>query len=248
LRLLAIPEKVVKLLQIADVMLVFLIALWILCNNIVNKSVCSYEAGLFCPLFYFSISNVHGGKGKLPDINEISSRKLEPRDERSRVRSVMASTLSLISKKVTDLIEPIIDGMCIELVDVEYVSNQGRWILRIYIDKAGGITVDDCARVSHEIEDLIDVKEIIEHEYVLEVSSPGLNRPLKKEKDFIRALDKKIKVRMAVPVMGRRNFTGYLKKFQAQTLYLEMESGHVTLPWREIDKANLVYEFTPKDM
>lgn len=160
----------------------------------------------------------------------------------------MASKLSLISKKVTDLIEPIIDGMCFELVDVEYVSNQGRWILRIYIDKAGGVTIDDCARVSREIEDLIDVKEIIEHEYVLEVSSPGLNRPLKKEKDFIRALDKKIKVRMAVPVMGRRNFTGYLKKFQAQTLYLEMESGHVTLPWREIDKANLVYEFTQKNV
>lgn len=167
----------------------------------------------------------------------------------------MVSKIYLIIKKVTDYIEPIIDGMGLELVDVEYLSNQGRWVLRIYIDKAGGVnkgvtegvaggvTIDDCARVSSEIGDLIDVKEIIDHEYVLEVSSPGLNRPLKKEKDFIRALDKKIKVRMAVPMMGRRNFTGYLKKFQAQTLYLEMESGHVTLPWRDIDKANLVYEF-----
>lgn len=163
----------------------------------------------------------------------------------------MVSKISLTIKKVTDLIEPIIEGMCFELVDVEYLSNQGRWVLRIYIDKAegvtGGVTIDDCARVSGEIGDLIDVKEIIDHEYVLEVSSPGLNRPLKKEKDFIRALDKKIKVRMTVPVMGRRNFTGYLKKFQAQTLYLEMENGHVTLPWREIDKANLVYEFTQKN-
>ena len=179
----------------------------------------------------------------MPDINGISPRKAEPRDERSRVSPGMGSKASLVMKKATDLIEPIINEMCFELVDVEYVSNQGRWVLRIYIDKEGGVTVDDCARVSGEIGDLIDVKEIIKHEYILEVSSPGLNRPLKKEKDFIWALDKKIKVRMAVPVMGRRNFTGYLKKFQSQTLYLEMESGHVTLPWREIDKANLVYEF-----
>ena len=160
----------------------------------------------------------------------------------------MINRISLIITKVTDLIEPIIDEMSFELVDVEYVSNQGRWVLRIYIDKAGGVTIDDCARVSGEIGDVIDVKEIIDHEYVLEVSSPGLNRPLRKEKDFMSALDKKIRVRMAVPVMGRRNFTGYLKKFQAQTLYLEMDNGHVTLPWREVDKANLVYEFGQKNV
>ena len=74
--------------------------------------------------------------------------------------------------------------MDVELVDIEYLSEHGRWVLRIYVDQEGGITLDGCARVSREIGDLIDVKDILQHEYVLEVSSPGLNRPLKKEKDF----------------------------------------------------------------
>ena len=150
---------------------------------------------------------------------------------------------SLIIKMMTDLVEPILDEMGFELVDVLYLSKHGRWVLRIYIDRDGGVTIDDCARVSGEISDLLDVKEIIEHEYVLEVSSPGLDRPLKKERDFIRAIGKKIKVRMARSVNGQRNFTGHLNDFQNNTLYVEVEKGVVELPWQEIEKANLVYEF-----
>lgn len=146
-------------------------------------------------------------------------------------------------KMITDLVEPILDEMGFELVDILYLSKHGRWVLRIYIDQDGGVTINDCARVSGEISDLLDVKEIIEHEYVLEVSSPGLNRPLKKERDFIRAIGKKIKVRMVNPVNGQRNFTGHLNNFQKKTLYVEVERGVVELPWQEIEKANLVYEF-----
>lgn len=144
---------------------------------------------------------------------------------------------------ITDLAEPILDEMGFELVDVLYLSKHGRWVLRLYIDRDGGVTINDCVRVSGEIGDLLDVKETIQHEYVLEVSSPGLNRPLKKERDFTRAIGKKIKVRMAFPVNGQRNFTGYLNDFQNRTLYLEMERGVVELSWQEIEKANLVYEF-----
>ena len=98
-------------------------------------------------------------------------------------------------KKISYLVEPLIDEMGFELVDIEYLSERGRWVLRIYADKKGGITLDDCARVSRELGDFIDVKDVIQHEYVLEVSSPGLNRPLKKEKDFLRAVGKKVKVK-----------------------------------------------------
>ena len=87
------------------------------------------------------------------------------------------------------------------------------------------------------------MKNIVEHQYVLEVSSPGVNRPLKRDRDFIRAIGKKIKVKMVAPVQGRRNFTGHLKNFKEGTLYLEMEGGLTALPRTEVDRANMVYEF-----
>jgi ribosome maturation factor RimP len=150
---------------------------------------------------------------------------------------------NLITGKITDLAESVLDDLGFELVDVEYLSEHGRWVLRIYVDKEGGVTIDDCANLSREIGDLIDIKDVIEQEYVLEVSSPGLNRPLKKERDFARVIGKKIKIRMFAPVDGRRNFSGYLKDFQDQKLYIEVEGELVNLSWKEVDKANLVYEF-----
>ena len=148
-----------------------------------------------------------------------------------------------IRGKLTQIIEPIVDEMGFELVDVEYLSEHGRWVLRIYVDKEGGITLDECARVSREVGDLIDVKDIIQHKYVLEVSSPGLNRPLKREKDFQRAVGKKIEIKMAIPVEGRRHFIGYLRKFQGDTLYLEVENNLVPLSLRDVKRSKLVYEF-----
>lgn len=142
-----------------------------------------------------------------------------------------------------DLASPVLEEIGFELVDVEYLSDHGRWVLRIYIDKENGVTIEDCARISHELGELVDIKDIIDHEYVLEVSSPGLNRPLKKEKDFIRVIGKKIKIRMTEPVNGRRNFSGYLKDFREDTLYLEVDGGLISLLLPKVGKANLVYEF-----
>lgn len=153
------------------------------------------------------------------------------------------SDMIFVTKQVSELIDPILSEMRFELIDVEYLSDRGRWVLRVYIDKEGGVTLDDCAKVSGELGDLIDIKNIIEHDYVLEVSSPGLNRPLKKEADFIRAIGKKIKVRTRAPVDGRRNFSGVLRDFKEQKLALDSEGGLVSLAWSGIEKANLVYEF-----
>jgi ribosome maturation factor RimP len=150
---------------------------------------------------------------------------------------------SRVIEEVTRLTEPILDEMGFEMVDVEYLSERGRWVLRIYADKEGGLTLNDCASISREIGDLIDVKDIVAHEYVLEVSSPGLNRALKKETDFSWALGKKIKVRMAYPIEGRRNFTGRLRRFQGGILDLDVQSDRVSLPLGDVEKANVVHEF-----
>lgn len=151
--------------------------------------------------------------------------------------------MSSTTEQIIELVEPILDGMGFELVDVEYLCERGRWVLRLYIDKTKGVTLDDCALVSRELGDLIDSRDFVPHRYVLEVSSPGLDRPLRKEKDFIRVIGRKIKVRTVTPVKGRRNFTGYLRDVQNGTLSMDVEGQMVALAWSEIGKANLIYEF-----
>ncbi len=155
----------------------------------------------------------------------------------------MESKTRTIVEQIIDLTEPILENMGFELVDVEYLLERGRWVLRLYIDSENGITLDDCARVSRELGDVMDTRDLITHRYVLEVSSPGLNRPLRKEKDFIRVIGKKIKVRMIAPIDGRRNFTGYLTDFRQGNLLVESNGQDVVLPWTEVEKANLIYEF-----
>jgi ribosome maturation factor RimP len=147
------------------------------------------------------------------------------------------------AREVASLVEPILQDMALELVDVEFLHSQGKWVLRLTIDREGGVTVDDCARVSRELGDLIDVKDLIRQKYFFEVSSPGLDRPLKKEKDLLRAVGKKIKVKMKAPLQGRRNYSGYLRDFVDGTLYMTVEQGDVALPWPQVQKANLIYEF-----
>ena len=155
----------------------------------------------------------------------------------------MSGSVGFDITKVTELVSPVLDEMGFELVDIEYLSQYGRWVLRIYADKEGGITLDECARVSREVGNLMDVKDVLPHEYVLEVSSPGLNRPLKKEKDFERAIGKKVKIQMVAPISGRRRFTGYLKEVMQGNVYLEIDNNLFTLSRKDIEKANLVYDF-----
>ena len=147
------------------------------------------------------------------------------------------------AKEVSHLIEPVLEEMDIELVDVEYVSDRGRPVLRITIDKQGGVVIDDCAAVSREIGDLIDINDTLSGRYVLEVSSPGLNRRLKNEKDFVKAIGKKVRLKTVSPVDGRRNFEGKLLSFEKGTLLMDMGDNQVRLSLIDLKKANLVYEF-----
>lgn len=154
----------------------------------------------------------------------------------------MAKSSDVVLGQVIEIIEPILVEMDFELVDIEYLSEYGRRVLRIYVDTENGITLDDCALVSREIGDLLDIKDIFQHGYVLEVSSPGLDRPLRKEEDFTRAVGKRVKVRTLVPVEGRRNFTGCLRDYRDGVLYIEVQDGLVSLSRQDMEKANLVYE------
>ncbi len=155
----------------------------------------------------------------------------------------MTESIAINLEKVSNIVEPVLDEMGFELVEIEYLYENGRWVLRIYADKSGGIKLDECARVSREVGDLIEIKDLIKQEYVLEVSSPGLNRPLKKERDFLWAIGKKVKLKMIKPIDGRRRFKGCLVKFQEGNLYLEIDTHVFSLAFKDVEKANLVYEF-----
>lgn len=147
-----------------------------------------------------------------------------------------------VTQSVTELIEPglLADGL--ELVDVEFKKEGKNWILRIYIDREGGVTLADCQKVSRLAGDLIEVEEVIEPVYTLEVSSPGLNRVLKKEKDFLKYSGKKIYLQCHAPMDGRKKFTGILTGFIDQSIHLEVDGQHYTIPLNLVAKANLVIE------
>ncbi len=146
--------------------------------------------------------------------------------------------------KVEAWLLPLLEKNQFELVDVEYVREAGIWYLRAYIDKEGGITVDDCEVVSRELGDWLDQKDFIEDSYILEVSSPGLGRPLKKEKDFARSLGKDVEVRLYRPINKQKEFTGTLKAYDADTVTLSMEDGNdLALAKSDIALIRLAFHF-----
>ena len=133
-------------------------------------------------------------------------------------------------KKTEDLITPILEDCGFELVDVEYVKEAGNWFLRAYIDKEGGITVNDCELVSRKMSDLLDEKDFIPDSYIFEVSSPGLGRQLKKDKDFARSIGQELEVKLfrAVEVLGTakksKELWGKLKEFDKDAIVIVLEN------------------------
>lgn len=126
-------------------------------------------------------------------------------------------------QQTEELLEPIVTGHGFELVDVEYVKEAGTWYLRAYIDKPGGITVDDCEVVSRQFSDILDEKDYIEDAYIFEVSSPGLGRPLKKEKDFKRSMGEEVEIRTYRAIDRQKEFTGILKAYDNDIVTIAYE-------------------------
>ena len=147
-------------------------------------------------------------------------------------------------QKLSDLFEPVIDSMGYELVGVEYVGSDANYVMRVYIDHAKGITVDDCARVSHQLTALLEVEDPLTEAYDLEVSSPGLERPLFKQADFERFKGQRIRIKMAVAQNGRKNYRGLLHGINEQgNIDIEVDNEHFELPFADIKRANLLADF-----
>lgn len=159
----------------------------------------------------------------------------------------MAEAERTYRERIRELVEPVAQSEGMEVVDVECLRGPSRWKVRIYIDREGGVTLDDCAAISGEVGDLLDVHEIPPGPYDLEVSSPGLDRPLVRDRDFVRYEGHRVRVRVAEKIEGKRTFTGRLVAFVEREgekdLVIEVEKTIYTIPRRMVVKANLEYEF-----
>ena len=148
-----------------------------------------------------------------------------------------------LEENVKEIAEPLIADFGMELVDVSYLHEFGRWVLRVFIDKPGGVTLDDCSSISRELGTLLDVEDIIPRSYVLEVSSPGLDRPLIKEKDFVNAAGKKINLKTKLPIEGRRNFKAVIVGVTGGKVVLKDSEGKVwEIELSNVDKARCEVE------
>lgn len=146
-------------------------------------------------------------------------------------------------EKAAALLEPIVQEQGFELVDVEYVK-EGTWYLRAYIDKEGGITIDDCELVSRAFSDVLDREDFIEDSYIMEVSSPGLGRPLKKEKDYERSMGKELEIRTYRAVDGQKEFYGILTAYDSNSVTVKEENGEEkTFRKNEIALIRLAFDF-----
>ena len=159
-------------------------------------------------------------------------------------------SVSNVKQKVEDraiaICEPLLAAEQIELIEVEFVREREGWTLRLFIDTPHGVGVEDCTRASHAVDTALEVEDVIPSEYHLEVSSPGLNRPLKKPEHFRRVQDKTVKIKTFGPVGSppRRNLTGTLKVVGEQGITVEVQgAGPFEIAFKDIAKANLEFEF-----
>lgn len=145
--------------------------------------------------------------------------------------------------KVTEAVAPIIQEAALELVDVEYVKEGGNWYLRVFIDKPGGVELDDCQSMSQKIDMLLDELDPIPQAYFLEVSSPGLERPLKKSEDFERFQGHLVTITTFAPINGAKSFTGKLLGVAEEGIMLDVKGKKVILPQQQVAASRLAVEF-----
>lgn len=180
------------------------------------------KSGLASPLFLckYPQENI--------TIQRVVAKQADTLQQTARIRLAAGKGRSMRRKEeieayAENLFLPITQKHGFELVDVEYVKEAGSWYLRVYIDKEGGIAVDDCEVVSREADPILDTDDCIEESYILEVSSPGLGRPLKKDKDFARSIGEEVEVRLFRAVEGCKEYTGLLNAYDKITVTLMLD-------------------------
>ena len=168
-----------------------------------------------------------------------SLRKKGKRPE-TPLPKVSGLTRDEIISRVNELSGPMCDAEGIELVHTEYQREPHGMILRIYIDKPGGPTLQDCTRISRQLQDLLDVHLDVSDNYYLEVSSPGVNRPLGKLSDFVRFKGRQAKIKVLQPIDGQKNFTGVLSGVLQEAVAIQVGDRFVEIPYQDITRARLV--------
>lgn len=148
-----------------------------------------------------------------------------------------------IEQRCEALVQPILDEYKFELWDVEYVKEGANYYLRVYADKPGGITIDDCVTISRAFEARLDEEDFIEEAYILEVSSPGLGRPLKRERDFEKSIGAEVEVKLYKPWNGQKEFTGILKSYNDEIIILGMEEAELELKRTDLALIRLAFDF-----
>ena len=146
-------------------------------------------------------------------------------------------------KKTEDFILPILNEYGFELVDVEFVKEGSEFFLRVYIDKEGGITIDDCEMVSRRMNDILDSEDYIDEQYIFEVSSPGLGRELKKERDYQRNINKEIEIKTYAAIEGKKSFRGFLKKYDDEIVSIEEDGKEINIEKSKISLIRQAIDF-----
>ncbi len=155
----------------------------------------------------------------------------------------MSSSENDIVSNVKELLEPVLVRNDLELYDVEFKGVGKKGVLRVYIDKEEGVTIDDCAHVSRELGTLLDIHDVIPSSYTLEVSSPGLTRALRSPRDFERYKGKKVKIKTLTELDKKKIFIGILIDFKDNVVTIDDDGVRFSIPYGEIDKANLELDF-----
>ena len=154
------------------------------------------------------------------------------------------SRKEVYEERAEALLAPIVEQFGFELVDVEYVKEGTAWYLRGYIDKEGGITVNDCADVSRLFNEKLDAEDFIEDSYIMEISSPGLGRPLKKEKDYARSMGKNLELRTYRAIDKKKEFYGVLTAYDSDSVTIDIEDeGEKTFEKSDIALIRLAFDF-----
>jgi ribosome maturation factor RimP len=156
--------------------------------------------------------------------------------------------MSKVTEVVEELATPIIQGLGLELVEIDYVKEGKSWFLRVYIDKELGVDIEDCGLVSERLSEILDELDPIPHNYFLEVSSPGAERPLKKDKDFEKAIGKNVFIKTFEPIDGAKSFEGVLREYDGQTLIIEVtiktRKKTIEIPYEKVANARLAVIFS----
>jgi ribosome maturation factor RimP len=148
-----------------------------------------------------------------------------------------------LKEKIRQLAEPVVAAEGMELIHVECLKMQMRWIVRLFLDKENGVTLDDCTAISNQLGDIIDIHELINGRYTLEVSSPGLDRPISRDQDFLKYRGSKVNIKTSLKVEGVKNFHGHLVDLMEENgqkvVIVEVSGKNYRIPRAEIVKANL---------